>query len=176
MLLGSRNSTKDWGNLKTPVFPRPGVTFFVVTYPFKFFHRRCYAKATEPLVLQWKTHISWWSWPRFGTENLSPCGPKLHLGRHLWLHRWPCLLLPRLKQFTKTSNSSHIAANKPFLCAPMPCIAISLHTLCSNHGIIRFPTVKLTIPGGHDLVLAPKIWAHVVQNCILDDTCSYIQP
>ena len=35
-------------------------------------------------------------------------------------------------------------------------IAISLHTLCSNRGIISFPMVKLTIPGGHDLVLAPK--------------------
>ena len=56
----------------------------------------------------------------------------------------------------------------------MPCIAISLHTLCSNRGIISFPMVKLTILGGHDLVLAPKIWAHVVQNCILDDTCGYI--
>ena len=33
---------------------------------------------------------------------------------------------------------------------------------------------KLTILGGHELVLAPKIWAHVVQNGILDDTCGYI--
>ena len=143
----------------------------------------------------------------------------------------------------------------------MPCIAISLHTLCSNSGIINFPTVKLTIPGGHGFAwhrksgpmwskiaswttlvgtsatfcapssfslmhknnpfqphsgqravlvcskalhcdfiahmvlkswnhqspsgkltilgghnpaLAPKIWANVVQNCILDDTCAYI--
>ena len=56
----------------------------------------------------------------------------------------------------------------------MPCIAISLHTLCSNHGIISFPIVKLTILGGHDPALAPKIWAHVLQNCILDDTCGQI--
>ena len=39
---------------------------------------------------------------------------------------------------------------------------------------MRFPIVKLTIPSGHDLVLAPKIWAHVVQNHILGDTCDYI--
>ena len=36
------------------------------------------------------------------------------------------------------------------------------------------PMVKLTILGGHELVLAPKIWAHVVQNCILGDTCLQI--
>ena len=62
-----------------------------------------------------------------------------------------------LKIIGKTYYSSNIAAKKLFLCAQMPCIAISLHTLCSNHGIISFPIVKLTIPGGHDLVLAPKI-------------------
>ena len=71
----------------------------------------------------------------------------------------------------KTSISRHKAAKGPFLCAPMPCIAISLHTLCSNNGIINFPMAKLAILGGHDFVLAPKIWAHVVQNCILDHTC-----
>ena len=29
-----------------------------------------------------KTNNSWWSWPCCGTHNLSPCGPKYHLGRH----------------------------------------------------------------------------------------------
>ena len=86
------------------------------------------------------------------------------------------LLCPFLIQFNaeKTSISSHRAANLPFLCAPMPCVAVSLHTLCSNHGVISIPIVKPTIPGGHGFVLAPKIWANVVQTCILDDTCGYI--
>ena len=69
---------------------------------------------------------------------------------------------------------SHIGAQEPFLCVPMPCIAISLHTVCSNNGIISFHIIKLAISGGLDLVLAPKIWAHVVQNCILGDTGGYI--
>ena len=43
-----------------------------------------------------KTSNSWWSWPRFGTENLSPCGPNLHLERHLWAHRRPCGSLPHI--------------------------------------------------------------------------------
>ena len=31
----------------------------------------------------------------------------------------------------------------------MLCIAISLHISCPNHGITRFPSVKLMIPGGN---------------------------
>ena len=45
----------------------------------------------------------------------------------------------------------------PLLCAPMPCMVISMLTSCENHGIISFPIVKLTIPRGPNLILAPKI-------------------
>ena len=67
------------------------------------------------------------------------------------------LLVPSsFKIIGKTYYSSNIAANELFLCAQMPCITISLHTWCSNHGIISFPIAKLTIPGGHESLLATK--------------------
>ena len=36
------------------------------------------------------------------------------------------------------------------------------------------PIVKLTILGGHELPLAPKILAYVVQNFTLNDSCGYL--
>ena len=64
--------------------------------------------------------------------------------------------LPRSKKCSKAWQSSHTAAKKLFLCARMPCIAISLHISCQNHGITRLPTVKLMIPGGLEPLLGPK--------------------
>ena len=62
----------------------------------------------------------------------------------------------------------------PLLCAPMPCMVISMLTSCENRGIINFPIVKLTIPRGPNLILAPKSCADVLQICILNDSCGYI--
>ena len=39
----------------------------------------------------------------------------------------------------------------------MPCMAISCHTSCSNHGIIGFPYVKLTILGGQNCFTVAKM-------------------
>ena len=108
---------------------------------------------------------------------LSPANPSLKLTKpYVTLRRFGLLgvqnqslaALPRSKWFSKT------AAKKLFLCARMPCIAISLHISCQNHGTIRFPTVKLMIPGGHEPLLRPKIWAHAVQNCSLNHTCRHM--
>ena len=60
------------------------------------------------------------------------------------------------------------------LCAPMPCMAISMLTSCENLGIISLPIIKLTIPRGPNLILAPEMWADVVHFCTLSDSCSYI--
>ena len=47
------------------------------------FHCTHYAQIMESSFSHCKTNNSWWSYPCFGTENLSPCGPKLHLERHM---------------------------------------------------------------------------------------------
>ena len=64
-----------------------------------------------------------------------------------------------------THYSSNIAAIKLFLCAQMPCITISLHTWCSNHGVIRFSIVKLTLLGGQESLLAPKTEVRSSSGC-----------
>ena len=78
-----------------------------------------------------KTNNSWWSWLRFGTENLGQCGPTLHLGRHLWYIG--NLLGPLLTQFN-TQKQAIPATHRPTSrSCVLQCLALRFHcTHCAQ--------------------------------------------
>ena len=64
---------------------------------------------------------------------------------------------PRAKNYSKTYNFRNIAVQNLLLSLQKACIPTSMHPSCSNHEIIRFSIVKLTILAGHDTSFASKI-------------------
>ena len=105
------------------------------------------------------------SWIRFTWEIRTLPGGYFARPGPYWALKSTLWAPSSFKIIGKTYYSSNIAANKLVLCAQMPCITISLHTWCSNHGIITFPIAKLTIPGGHESLLAPKTEVRSRSRC-----------
>ena len=86
----------------------------------------------------------------------------------------PCALPLVFQNSTKHCYFGPIAAKKALLWGHMPCITIFMHLQCSNQGILSFPLAKLTIPGGHGLLLAPYFCHFDVQNYIANGSWCYI--
>ena len=94
----SKNSTNRKARIKHTSSPKGFGQFFVVTYPFNFFHCRCYAQNTESLILQSEsTHFLVFTDPlwhlKTDVRSTSDCEagpfwcPKSHLRAFLVLAR-----------------------------------------------------------------------------------------